>query len=649
MRRISILLLVFFTCFAPAVWLQARPPLGKKVITLGIPGAGTSAVSRAEDSSVPMSAPLAGLRSPSATVPGAADDVPADSNPLIFLPPVIYPADGNFITAADLNGDGKTDIVISGGFIHVLLGNGDGTFTEAGTYGVAPYIISLTIADANGDGIPDLVVPIDGDPAAVAVLYGNGDGTFRWGGSYKTGGLYAWSAAVGDLNGDGFPDLIVAVACGTNCNHGLLSVLLGKGDGTFGAPVTYETGPIASSVAVGDFNKDGHLDVVVANLCNTNNCRYGAHGGLSLFLGNGDGTLQSPFVGGSGGEYGYSLAVADLNGDGNLDVVVANQCNDRKCQQPGTVMVLLGAGDGTFRWGAIYPSGGYKTDNVVIGDVNGDGHPDIVTANPCTFRSEHYYPGVCLPGSAGVLLGNGDGSFQQPVDYFSDPSYKANWVAVGDVNSDGKPDLLTVNGGSYAVLVNNVGAPRSITALTSSVNPVKVNATVTYTAVVSSQSGGNLKGSLIFEDAGIPIATVPLVNNQASFSTSYLGKQRGNHQITAMYPGEFNVVTGSKSTLSEFVLYSSSTTLTSSESPAHVGQSVTFTATVTSRNGSIPNGELVTFSAGKKILGTGTTSSAVATLTTSFSQANTYGIQATYAGDSNFAQSKGYFKQVVIP
>ena len=646
MRRMKILLLVFFTCFASAVWLQARPPWGKKAITFGVPSAGILAMSRAEEPFVPMSAPFDGLRSPSATVPSATDAVPADSNPLIFLPPVIYQTDGRFITAADLNGDGKTDIVISGGpVVHVLLGNGDGTFTEAGTYGGCLRSQAVTIADVNGDGIPDLVLPCQDNPASVAVLYGKGDGTFPSAVFYRTGGLYAWSAAVGDLNGDGFPDLIVAVACGTNCNHGLLSVLLGRGDGTFGAPVTYETGPIASSVAVGDFNKDGHLDVVVTNLCNTNDCRYGANGGLSLFLGNGDGTLQSPIVSGSGGEFAYSVAVADLNGDGNLDVVVANQCSDRKCHEPGTVMVLLGVGDGTFGWGAVYPSGGYMTDNVVIGDVNGDGHPDIVTANPCTFRE---YPGVCLPGSAGVLLGKGDGSFQQPVDYFSDPSSKAMWVAMGDVNGDGKPDLL-VAGGGYSVLVNNVGASPSTTALTSSVNPVKVNAKVTYTAVVSSQSGGNLKGSLIFEDAGIPIATVPLVNNQASFSASYLGKQRGNHPITAMYPGEFNVVTGSKSSLSEFVLYSSKTTLTSSESPAHVGQPVTFTATVTSRNGSIPNGELVTFSSGKKILGTGTTSSGIATLTTSFSQANTYGIQATYAGDFNFSQSKGYFKQVVIP
>jgi hypothetical protein len=224
---------------------------------------------------------------------------------------------------------------------------------------------------------------------------------------------------------------------------------------------------------------------------------------------------------------------------------------------------------------------------------------------------------------------------------------------VGDVNGDGLPDVLLANTGSGAagVLLNNSNAPPSTTSLTSSANPVDVKKTVTYTAKVANESGSVLNGIVDFKDGGIIVATVTVTDNQAAFTTSYVRKQLGAHSITATYGGELRVATGSISApLTQYVRDAvSKTALASSGSPSHVGQSVTFTATVSSHSGRIPDGETVTFSTGKTVLGTGSTSNGIATLTTSFAKAKTYSIKATYTGDNVFEPSVGTFKQVVSP
>jgi FG-GAP-like repeat len=286
--------------------------------------------------------------------------------------------------------------------------------------------------------------------------------------TYGAGGSEPYSVAVADVNADGKPDLVVAncAVIVPGCNNqapGSVGILLGNGDGTFQAAMSNDSGGmIAVSVAVADVNGDGNPDLVVANYCETVDkvaCYNSPQiGGVAVLFGNGDGTFQSPISYGSGGYYASSMAVADVNGDGKPDIVVANQCVASTCATTGSVDVLLGNGDGTFRQPVSYSSGGLNTVSVAVEDLNGDHKPDIVLLN-------EYYPtnGYFPQGTASVLLGNGDGSFQSAVTYASG-GYGAASVTVADVDGNGEPDIVIANicadtlctsSGAVGVLLNN--------------------------------------------------------------------------------------------------------------------------------------------------------------------------------------------------
>jgi hypothetical protein len=370
----------------------------------------------------------------------------------LFLPAVIYDSGGEGATSAvvaDVNGDGKPDLLVANfdGSVGVLLGNGDGTFQSAVTYGSGGGpTISVAVADVNGDGKPDLLVAnFDG---SVGVLLGNGDGTFQSVVNYASGGYGPMSVAAADVNGDGKADLLVA-NWSASASGATVGVLLGNGDGTFQPAVTYRSGGVtALSVAVADVNDDGKPDLLVANFWASFQNPIGTVG---VLLGNGDGTFQSAVAyatGGTGGpNVGGSVTVADVNGDGKPDLLAANEGN-------ATVGVLLGNGDGTFQPVVTYGSGGSGANSVAVGDVNGDGKPDLIVAT--SFPS----------ATVGVLMGNGDGTFQSAVTYGSGGLNRASSVAVADVNGDGKPDLLvgTCNNsscfiGAVSVLLNNSQPP----------------------------------------------------------------------------------------------------------------------------------------------------------------------------------------------
>jgi hypothetical protein len=371
---------------------------------------------------------------------------------LNFAPGVAYPSGGLYpasVVVADLNGDGVPDIVVANqcvlgnvcvnGELGVLLGKGDGTFRSPMTYSSAgDNTRTVAVADVNGDGKPDLVVTNSESSGLVAVLLGRGDGTFRPAVNYSSGGEFPFSVAVADVNGDGKPDLLLA---NDNYNtNGTVGVLLGNGDGTFQQAVAYNSGGYqAFSVTAADVNGDGKIDVVVANLCSDINCVNPSS--VGVLLGNGNGTFQSAAAYSSGAYQAFSIAVADLNHDGNPDLVVANECGNIKCGQEGTVGVLLGKGNGNFHSVVSYASGGYSTSSLAVADVNGDGIPDLLTANHCSTKCT-WNSGY--PGSVGVLLGNGDGTFNAAVTFGSGGS-QPYAVTAADVNGDGQPDLIVTN------------------------------------------------------------------------------------------------------------------------------------------------------------------------------------------------------------
>jgi hypothetical protein len=339
------------------------------------------------------------------------------------------------IVAGDFNGDGHLDCATtsqnSNDDLSVLLGNGDGTFQAATEYAIGRSLASIVVGDFNGDGRLDLAVSgSDG----VQILLGNGDGTFQ---SAKTVGAGNYLVAA-DFNSDGKLDLAVAAesisfSSGIVIATGLVSLLMGNGDGTFQSSVTYAVGPDPEAIVEGDFNGDGHLDLAVDGTHQDLDTAGTLVDEVSLLLGIGNGTFQpaEPVVVGIAGP----LVAGDFNGDGRLDLGLVANITQTSVSE---ILVLLGNGDGTFRSPLTFAVGSFFPDAIVAGDFNGDRKLDLAVAD-------------LYGGTVSVLLGNGDASFQPQATYSVGPD--PNAIAAGDFNGDGHPDLATVNSGSSDVSV----------------------------------------------------------------------------------------------------------------------------------------------------------------------------------------------------
>jgi len=488
-----------------------------------------------------------------------------------FAPAVTYNSGGSaagMVAVADVNGDGKPDIIVANtcsvgtpspstctspvGSMGVLLGNGDGTFQAASTYETSGPMNAFAVADVNGDGKPDLVVAeCTTNTCAtgkVEVLLGNGAGGFQSSAIYPVVGFGPGSIAVADVNGDGIPDLLVASPYAAYAIQmpfsgivgvcpGLVGVFIGKGDGTFQPETTYVSGGCeATVVAVADVNGDGIPDLVVTNCSdNTTNPDCTEPGAVDVLLGKGDGTFE-PAVSFASGGYGPGpIAIADVNGDGLLDLLVSNSCSNGLNCVAGSVGVLLGKGDGTFQPTISYGSGGYgRGVEIAVADLNGDGNLDIVVMN--LFASD-----TSTSDTIGVLLGNGNGTFQPALTYPT--GYLGEGLAVADVNGDHRPDVVVSNAyvsptnysyGTVGVLINTTGTASSA-AVASSLNPSVVDQTVEFTAAVTAQ-GGTPTGNVTFHIGANKPVTVPLTNGQAIFNWTFAFA--GSRTVTAVYSGD---------------------------------------------------------------------------------------------------------------
>jgi hypothetical protein len=335
------------------------------------------------------------------------------------------------------------------GIVSVVLGNGRGAFGPFKTYASGGNgARSLAVSDVNRDGLPDVVVA-NVYSHTVGVLLGKGGGTLGPAVVYPSGGVNPWSVAARDVNEDGNPDLVVANSCNADpCSGGLVGVLLGDGDGSFRPPVAL-VGFNAQSVTVADVNRDGHLDLLVGSGFFT----------VVVLLGNGNGSFKPAVEYGAGGFGAASVAVADVNGDRRLDLVVANcspeapsGCGGGSDAPDGVLGVLLGNGDGTFRPVVTYGAGGKNVWSVAVADLNHDGYLDLAAAAVCGVA------GDCGAGTVAVLAGKGDGTFRRvPTVYRSGASGApagALVVRAADVNGDRARDVLVGNGdGSVTVLL----------------------------------------------------------------------------------------------------------------------------------------------------------------------------------------------------
>jgi hypothetical protein len=404
------------------------------------------------------------------------------------------------VVTADFNSDGKLDLAVahtSDNSVYISLGNGNGTFQTPIKTAVGEAIQGgLRVGYFNNDPNLDLFLPSLASGYPAIVLLGNGDGTFKPridSSSFSVAGTYPRGWAVADFNGDGNLD-VVATLPGNN-NTGGYTVLLGNGNGTFQAGIA-KTAVLGYSrwVTTGDFNGDGKVDLAFADGQQTNGTAGNAE--LSIALGNGNGTFQAPTHYASPGLPSSDtlnpedVVVGDINGDGRLDAIVSNYDDN--------INVFLGNGNGTFQPAVGYSPGQYPRD-VVIKDVNGDGRADLVVGNlgigvgGAEFAKEGYQP-----GSVAVMLGNVNGTFQAPITY--EPFAYPGWTAVGDFNGDGAPDLAisqVFDGHTVAVMLNNPSSSNLPPTLAAgpTAAPSPVTGKTTTLSVLGADDGGesNLK------------------------------------------------------------------------------------------------------------------------------------------------------------
>lgn len=631
--------------------------------------------------------------------------------------PLIYGAVK--ITTTDLDGDGNLDLVLGssgeGGFgsdvntngaLQVLMGNGDGTFQDSAYYPDAAMsqsqgIRSFAVADVNHDGNLDLVGKgqTSSGQDAIAVRFGDGKDDFSPGPVSALQSANEYDLQTADMNGDGNIDVLTLGDTSTSDATPALHVYLGNGDGTFQAGASYSLPSVPWNYAVGDINGDGKPDVIVLSEPPNGFSQAGPGApGIYELLNNGDGTLAAPKLIDGTVTAASSIAMADLNGDGDMDFVVQQDGNDSSSPPvPGDVVVYLGHGDGTFATGVPYLANTYGGGALAVADINGDGISDIVTdtatdsggnlvnsvltvlpgkgdgtfGSPITTPQSDNIPFLtdiavgdfngdgkldvaqgdcCGYSQSWMLFGNGDGTFQAPVALSIGGSSTS--LAAAYITGKKYPDLLlaTSDSSAYSDIVdlqNLYGANltattpvQTTTGLSISPSTAAAGQSVTFTATVTPASGssGTPTGTVAFMNGTTQLGSASLNGSTATFSTSSL--TAGTYSVTAVYSGDSNF-SGSTSTASSLTITAvvtpvdTTTTLTASPTTATAGDAVTLTAIVKPSSGSaVPTGT-VAFVDGSTNLGSSALdNTGTATLSTSSLAAGSHSITASYSGDS---------------
>jgi Bacterial Ig-like domain (group 3)/FG-GAP-like repeat len=487
--------------------------------------------------------------------------------PALTVPGDIMPIDNVLLGVVDANGDAYTDIFLANYFNNSLtlytgLSDGKGGFT---------YVTSLPSsalpgdyaglesfqADVNGDGKQDIF--LTGYAGEIWVALAKGDGTFATPAAINMPTLACpvSNGAAGDLNGDGKTDLVIAYPgdspCGGSTYASGYFVIPGNGDGTFQTPVFYPAGVQLYSATLADMNLDGNLDLFLNDLPPEGTGTYQ----ITLQLGNGDGTFgaSSPVL---SNYVVLDFKVADINQDGKPDLVLAADELDGGDFSTGGIFLISGNGDGTFGARGQIASGNFF-EGIEVADVNGDGIPDIEATQTTTSGQANTYFGFV------TLIGTGENGFSAPYNELVDVG--SNVVLTGNFFDDNALDAVINTPGGIGLFLNQGGTTLTLTASSASIN---MGDSETLTATVAATMTGRPAptGSVSFYDGATLLATSQVKGGSATFSAN--GLAVGAHSITATYTGDanFNLNTSAAATVTvstlapAFTLSGSPSTLT---------------------------------------------------------------------------------------
>lgn len=514
--------------------------------------------------------------------------------------------------------------------VSIETSNVSGPFIAGPSYPTGHTPWGIVALDVFNSGQPGFAITNSSDNT-VSILLPNGGGTYRPGDLITLPGFLPTAIVAGDFNGDGKIDLAVLNTCGTDpvdCypravpnGLGTITILFGDAVGGFTAsPSAPVTGLVPYDMVAADFNGDGILDLAVANSGDNT---------VTLLMGNGDGTFTPATASTPTGQRPFALAVGDFNRDGNLDLAVVNS-NDN------TVSILLNQNCSagapaacTFAPAPVSPAVGSGPFAIAAGDLNADGFLDLAVTNSTS-------------NSVSILLGDGTGAFTAAVPA-TGPDFSTGSTPEGlvlaDFNDDGRLDIVTANAtGSYTYLRQAAVPQLSLTSSSASTTfGILVNYTVTLTPPFSQP---NPSGTVTFFDGATPFKTIPMTTDQVMLQYGTLST--GTHQVYAVFSGDSNFTPATSNSVSEFVSQAqTTTTLSSNVLTVPYGLSFTLTANV-QQNSAASVTRLVSFfdeSTGTD-LGDVTPTNNQAQLTLSKLSIGSHVIIAVYQGDANFNTSQ---------